>query len=165
MCYRKDSLLFHSKQINICDTFDNRYVLSQETGKCYKFHNNCKTWRTAYMICAAEGGHLAVVNSYTEARVIKEIFAEHTAKDIFCEYRNTIILGFWDWSHDNTWFTIHGETLEEAGYDEWSNGSPDNKTHGNVFQQCGGMFRSGLLDDVWCDDVVLPFVCEKSPRK
>lgn len=52
-----------------------------------------------------------------------------------------------------------GSSLTEAGYDHFSEGQPDNTSSG---QYCGGMFRSGRLNDVWCHRRG-PFICEKSP--
>ncbi|XP_059056888.1 macrophage mannose receptor 1-like [Achroia grisella] len=158
MCYKKGSKKY--KKINECGTTDNNYKLVRRTNNCYKFHSVCATWRTAYMICAAEGGHLAIINSNYERDILRSLFDSYSSNSIQCYYASTAMLGYWDWNNDSTWFTIHGQTLEEAGYASWESESPDNKKLNNVGQHCGGMMRNGLLDDVWCD-VPMPFICEK----
>ncbi|XP_059047639.1 hemolymph lipopolysaccharide-binding protein-like, partial [Achroia grisella] len=139
------------------------YFLESRTGSCYKFHYTGQTWHQAYMTCVAEGGHLAIINSATEAQALKELFAKYPANTIKALRTDPIFLGFLDWNEDNTWFTIHGETLDEAGYKNWPADQPDNGKHGNLGQHCGGMFRTGYLDDLWCDVITFPFICEKSP--
>lgn len=159
ICYKKKT---HYVKFTACGT-DDKYQLNTKTGSCYKFHNVCQTWRRAYMTCAAEGGHLAIINSPTEAELLKELYAKHPASNIFCKYKDTTMVGFLDWSKDGFWFTIHSETLEEAGYSKWNNGTPDNNKLGTLGQHCGGMTRNGLLNDVWCDTVPFSFICEKNP--
>jgi hypothetical protein len=58
---------------------------------------------------------------------------------------------------------LSGMTLAEAGYTAFGPGQPDNdKSHdGGSF--CGGMFRTGLMDDLWCNGATLSFICEKNP--
>lgn len=60
----------------------------------------------------------------------------------------------------NNCLFIVGTSLVEAGYDVWAENQPDNAAPG---EYCGGMFRNGGLDDVWCHQRG-PFVCEKSPE-
>ncbi|XP_059056886.1 macrophage mannose receptor 1-like isoform X2 [Achroia grisella] len=160
ICYKKKT---QSVVQTTCGTTDTKYFLEPRTGSCYKFHYIGQTWHQAYMTCAAEGGHLAIINSATEAQALKELFAKYPANTIMAKYKDPALVGFLDWSKDNTWFTIHGETLDEAGYNNWPAGQPDNMKHGNQGEQCGGLFRSGYLDDVWCEHLTLPFICEKSP--
>jgi hypothetical protein len=56
-----------------------------------------------------------------------------------------------------------GETLAEAGYATFAPGQPDNSKVHDGGSYCGGVTRAGLLDDLWCDSVTIPFICEKSP--
>lgn len=44
------------------------YLFSPGIG-IHKFHTRAATWNAARKICNEEGGHLAIVNSKTEARV------------------------------------------------------------------------------------------------
>ncbi|XP_059056932.1 macrophage mannose receptor 1-like [Achroia grisella] len=160
ICYKKKN---KSVVRSDCGTTDSQYHLESRTGSCYKFHYMGQTWHQAYMTCAAEGGHLAIINSATEAQILKELFAKYPANKVIAKYTEPVSVGFYDWNKDYTWVTIHGETLSEAGYSNWPVGQPDNAKIGNLGQQCGGMFRSGLLDDVWCDIITFPFICEKKP--
>ncbi|KAM3956937.1 secretory phospholipase A2 receptor-like [Aphomia sociella] len=160
ICYKKKT-----KEVvqTACGTTDNKYHLEPRTGSCYKLHLVCQTWHDAYMTCAAEGGHLAIVNSPVEASVLKELYAKIPRNDVLCKYKESILLGFLVWSENHSWFTIHGETLEEAGYAAWGKNQPDGAKYGTTTQKCGALFSNGLLDDVWCDTVTFPFFCEKSP--
>lgn len=53
---------------------------------------------------------------------------------------------------------LSGETLFEAGYDKFSAGEPNNSSDG---EYCGAIYRSGQLNDLWCDRRYA-FICEKS---
>ncbi|KAL0882224.1 hypothetical protein ABMA27_000765 [Loxostege sticticalis] len=160
VCYRKKT---SSPVITACGTTDSGYSLDQRTGSCYKFHHIGKSWRRAQMTCLAEGGHLAIINSPTEATVLKELFAKFPPSNILSVFRDNVCLGFLDWDKKGSWFTVQGQSLVEAGYASWSGGQPDNSKAYDGGQYCGSMFRTGLLDDVWCDSVPLAFVCEKKP--
>ncbi|KAM3956936.1 uncharacterized protein ACR2FA_009055 [Aphomia sociella] len=160
ICYKKKT---KSLVQTGCGTTDSSYNVEPRTGSCYKFHTECQTWPRAYMTCAAEGGHLAVINSAVEAQALKELYSKIPKNNIHCKYKEPFLVGFLDWNKDGTWFTIHGETLEEAGFANFSPGQPDNAKIGTLGEQCGAMFSNGLLDDIWCDNIVLPFFCEKSP--
>lgn len=64
---------------------------------------------------------------------------------------------------NNSHQPLPGQTLKEAGYASWSSGQPDSSPHpyGHVKKEfCGAMFRTGLLDDIWCD-VEFAFICER----
>lgn len=57
-----------------------------------------------------------------------------------------------------------GQTLDEAGFQVWGKGQPDNSTRartGDTGEFCGVVFRDGLLNDLWCN-VPVPFLCEKN---
>ncbi|XP_059056931.1 C-type mannose receptor 2-like [Achroia grisella] len=159
ICYKKDTQSVVQPE---CGTIDTEYFLESRTGSCYKFHYIGQTWHQAYMTCAAEGGHLAIINGFTEAQAIKELFAKYPANTIMAFGTYSVFLGFSDWNKDNTWVTVHGETL---GYNIWSFNQPDKSQQYDLVmgQWCGGMFRWGLLDDMWCDVITFPFICEKSP--
>ncbi|XP_047995246.1 hemolymph lipopolysaccharide-binding protein-like isoform X2 [Leguminivora glycinivorella] len=135
------------------------YALDTRTGSCYKFHTEPQTWPRAFSACSGEGGHLAIINSETEAQVLREIYAQHPPGSLPGNFiKHVVHIGHTDWEEHGMWMTIHGQTLKQAGYDKWSGGQPDNATA----QFCGAMFNNGQLDDVWCDRPC-PFICEKKP--
>lgn len=88
------------------------YVLEPVTGSCYKFHRVARNWTRAYMTCAAEGGHLAVINSDSEANVLKGIFAKNPQDSLRSNLesimKEIIHIGFHDWGERGIWTTIHG---------------------------------------------------------
>ncbi|KAJ8709530.1 hypothetical protein PYW08_009534 [Mythimna loreyi] len=157
VCYRSEN---KKRTINECGTIDPEYRLDRRTNKCYKFHKHPKIFAQANLACSAEGGHLAIINSDTEATVLKELFAKYPDSALVgMIWKYVALIGFSDWSDHTEWRTIHGQTLTEAGYDKFGPGNPDNSGHG---QYCGAIFRSGQLDDMFCDKVAA-FICEKSP--
>lgn len=161
ICYKQRTKFM---SLTGCGTIDKEYVLEPATGSCYKFHRVARNWTRAYMTCAAEGGHLAIINSDSEANVLKGIFAKNPQDSLRSNLesimKEIIHIGFHDWSERGVWTTIHGQSLVEAGFDLWSEGQPDDAPPG---EYCGGMFRNGRLDDVWCHKRG-PFICEKSPE-
>ncbi|KAJ8715422.1 hypothetical protein PYW07_009904 [Mythimna separata] len=157
ICYRSES-----KKVNIneCGTFDSEYRLDARTNKCYKFHPIPRIFTRAFFACAAEGGHLAIINSNTEAKVLSEIFAKYPERTLVgMPYKNVAFVGIHDWNEHADWRTIHGQTLAEAGFGTFSPGNPSNGAPG---QYCGAIYRIGQLDDMYCDKLAA-FFCEKSP--
>ncbi|XP_039754267.1 macrophage mannose receptor 1-like [Pararge aegeria] len=156
LCYRKS----RRAVLNSCGTVDNEYTFESRTGSCYKFHKVPRTWSRAYMACTAEGGHLAIINSDTEAQVIKELFGKNPAGSMRGNFwKDVAFVGFHDWGEHGEFLTIEGQTLEEAGYAKFSGGEPNNATTG---EYCGAVYRSALLDDLWCENKYA-FICEMSP--
>ncbi|KAI8428324.1 hypothetical protein MSG28_002518 [Choristoneura fumiferana] len=72
-CFKKSAKMSKTK----CDTWDSDYQLDPRTGSCYKFHTAQHNWHRAALTCRAEQAHLAVINSDTEARVLKKLFAKY----------------------------------------------------------------------------------------
>ncbi|XP_013169037.1 PREDICTED: uncharacterized protein LOC106118830 [Papilio xuthus] len=156
VCYR--SRVKNPVILNECGTVDPGYSYEARTGSCYKFHNVGRTWSRAFMACAAEGGYLTIVNSNVEATVLAEIFAKHPESQIMATIRHVLHIGFHSWGEIGDWKTIHGQPIEAAGYSKFENGQPDSPH----VTMCGGMFKSGGLDDFSCEHTA-PFICEKSP--
>ncbi|RVE52735.1 hypothetical protein evm_002608 [Chilo suppressalis] len=155
-CYKKKT----PTVITSCGTIDPDYTLDARTGKCYKFHRVPRTWSRAYMNCMAEGAHLAIINSDTEATVLKEIFGKNPGGSMLGNFwKDVAFMGFHDWTEHGDWRTIEGQTLKEAGYDKFSPGEPNNSTTGEF---CGAIYRSALFDDLWCENRYA-FICEKDP--
>ncbi|CAG5031472.1 unnamed protein product [Parnassius apollo] len=155
ICYKKRT---KPTILSGCGTTDVEYTHDSRTGSCYKFHYVGRSWSHAFMACASEGGHLAIINSHVEAQILSELFAKYLSHQISGE-KNVAHVGFYDWGERGVWSTIHGQTLREAGYEMWGKGQPDNATG----QYCGAIFRDALFDDIWCHRTA-PFVCEKKPE-
>ncbi|XP_061713801.1 CD209 antigen-like protein B isoform X1 [Cydia pomonella] len=162
ICYRK----YTNQLTNACGTFDNEYQLDARTGNCYKFHLVPRTWSRAYMACTAEGGHLAIINSDTEAKVLADLFAKYQPSSMQSRspYSGTMVfIGFHDWNEHGEWLTVQGQTLQQAGYARWSHGQPTSVPYkDHPVEYCGGIQRSAGLDDLWCD-MPYHFICEKTP--
>ncbi|KAJ8709548.1 hypothetical protein PYW08_009552 [Mythimna loreyi] len=73
--------------------------------------------------------------------------------------KNVTFIGFHNWGERVEWRTVHGQTLNEAGYNIFYPGEPNGEDNGEF---CGCIFRSGLLCNIWCDKE-FTFICEKSP--
>ncbi|CAK1546904.1 unnamed protein product [Leptosia nina] len=155
ICSRKG----RAEVLTECGTVDKEYHLDARTGSCYKFHNIARNFTRAFMACAAEGGYLAIINSETEAQILKELFEKNQPDTLrFTSHSGIAFVGFHDWGERFVWTTIHGQSIEEAGYNKFSGGQPDGAQPG---EYCGGIFRNGLLDDAWCHER-MAFICEKS---
>ncbi|XP_013143746.1 PREDICTED: uncharacterized protein LOC106107441 [Papilio polytes] len=154
VCYRRSPVI-----LNECGSVDPEYVYERRTGSCYKFHYVGRSWPRAFMACAAEGAYLTVINNNEEATVLSELFAQHPVANITADSKDTAHIGFQNWGEMTTWTTIHGQSIQEAGY--WTfYPYPASFNAKNVV--CGAVYRSGGLDKLPCNEQA-PFICEKSP--
>jgi hypothetical protein len=71
----------------------------------YKVHSEPNTWHEARRICALEGGHLAIINSEAESKVLQSIFAPVAArlKVVWA------FIGFHDRYSEGQYLTIFGK--------------------------------------------------------
>ncbi|KAJ0176909.1 hypothetical protein K1T71_006918 [Dendrolimus kikuchii] len=157
-CYKKH---YDYYTWNICGK-DISYTYESRTGSCYKFHNHAQTWNRAFMICAAEGAHLAIMDTAVETQVLKEIFTKYPQNKIYgvSSFKDDAFVGILDWGVPGVWTTIHGESLDhliDTGVISWDNEQPN-----DVGQSCGSIGKNGSLNDFWCQ-VPAPFICEKTP--
>ncbi|XP_004922068.1 macrophage mannose receptor 1 [Bombyx mori] len=158
VCYKKKT---STVAMASCGSVDSEYVLSKDTGNCYKFHKVPRTWSRAYMACSAEGGYLTIINNDKEAAFLRDLFAKNPAGQMIGSFwKDVAFIGFHDWNEHGEWLTINGERLQEAGYEKWSGGEPNNSSNG---EYCGSIYRSALFNDLWCERPA-PFICEKEPR-
>jgi hypothetical protein len=65
-------------------------------------HSEPKNWHEARKICEQEGGHLAIINSKEESKVLQEIFAPVAAK----VKRDWAHIGFHDLYKEGQYLTI-----------------------------------------------------------
>ncbi|CAH0719670.1 unnamed protein product, partial [Brenthis ino] len=157
ICYKSDNV---SRELTSCGTTDTAYQLDKRTGNCYKFHAEARSWIEAYETCFAEQAYLAIINSYAEAQILQDIFANHPSNTIHADHPNVMSIGMIDWEHNRDWYTIHGERIRDAGYASWSRGEPNNADR---IEYCGAIFRNGLLNDEPCSKQNV-FICEKDVR-
>ncbi|XP_038211903.1 secretory phospholipase A2 receptor-like [Zerene cesonia] len=156
ICYKEKT---KNVALTECGTIDREYFMDPRAENCYKFHWVARNWTRAFMACAAEGAYLAIVNSETEATVLKELFAKYPKeKTLFAFNTDITLIGFHDWEDRIVWNTIHGQSLEDAGYFAFGENQPDQNQIASV--KCGGLWRNGQLDDIWCDQR-MTFICEK----
>ncbi|XP_063895756.1 secretory phospholipase A2 receptor [Helicoverpa armigera] len=148
ICYRK----LDNRTMNKCGTFDDAYHLNKQTGSCYKVHHKKATWHNAYEICAAEGGHLVVIDDEEEALIIKNMFPSPS------NGQDTFFIGLFAYGDPLDWMTVNGDRVDDV-YNNWAPGQPDNR--GGI-QHYATIIRAGTLDD---DNgaTKFRFVCEKSP--
>jgi hypothetical protein len=71
----------------------------------YKIHSEPKTWPEARRVCAQEGGHLTIINSEEESKVLQSIFAPVAAglKTIW------VLIGFHDLYNEGQYLTVFGK--------------------------------------------------------
>lgn len=145
-----------------CDLYGKDYQYNATVGSCYKIPPRVASWNEAYAECRAEGSHLVVLNSEAERAVVQQIMRDAPKLE----------QAKWPWffyagfrankpaiANETLIFkTIFNETLEEAGFAEWSPNEPNNALS-NEF--CGTLFANdGKLNDVDCSHL-FAFICEK----
>nr|XP_021190892.2 macrophage mannose receptor 1 [Helicoverpa armigera] len=138
------------------------YDYDKRTNSCYKFHTEARTFSNAYLACSAEGGYLTIINNDEEAQVIRELFSNYPATSMIGNFDKYVaFVGVNKWGDDGEWRTIHGETLEAAGYATFAEGEPNNNPIGG--DNCGSVYRNAELNDVNCEEPHA-FICEKNPK-
>ena len=71
----------------------------------YKIHSVRKNWHEARQICAQEGGHLAIINSEEESKVLQSMFAPVAAK----LNMDRVFIGFHDLYNEGQYLTVFGK--------------------------------------------------------
>ncbi|KAJ8676063.1 hypothetical protein QAD02_011849 [Eretmocerus hayati] len=133
----------------------------------YKLHEDLAVWNDARHICNDEGGRLAIINSKEEAEALKEMYTDSDLMYELGRPSQDVLLGFHDIYNEGEFVTILGQTMEEAGFDEWSQvggKQPKNNDGWDNVQNCGAMAVDGKLDDVACGSEY-GFICEISMSK
>ncbi|KAJ0180723.1 hypothetical protein K1T71_004127 [Dendrolimus kikuchii] len=144
-----------------CKVFGSDYVYYQSVGSCYKIPRIVFSWNQAYEECRAEGAHLVVLNSEAERDAVKnltntvpKVFGAKTSWFFFAGFRADKPVG----NATRVFKTIFNQTLEEAGFAQWSPNEPNNYLSS---EDCGTLFKNdGNLNDVDCSHEYA-FVCEK----
>ncbi|XP_044738497.1 hemolymph lipopolysaccharide-binding protein-like [Chrysoperla carnea] len=126
-------------------------------GGYYKLHTTPQCWANARSICDAEGAHLAIINSQSEANFLVNLMNQYYSQNYMRvnQYNNELLIGFHDLYRDGEYVTVEGQDLETAGYNSWVPGQP-NELFG---QNCGSMSNRGRLNDFPCSMPSI-FACE-----
>ncbi|XP_026324681.1 uncharacterized protein LOC113233718 [Hyposmocoma kahamanoa] len=153
ICYKKASTV--KSMNNNCGTTDDQYLdYVSRTGSCYKVHSVSRNWTRAYMACEAEGAHLIILNSETEAQVVNEMLQKYELLE-----RRVVFAGYHDFEERGEFLTVHGQTVEEAGYAKFA----QSHFHNGVYQSCGSLLESVELFEMECNKTLI-FICEKNPE-
>ncbi|XP_060810814.1 macrophage mannose receptor 1 [Amyelois transitella] len=147
-----------------CDVYGKQYQYMENTGSCYKISDIALTWNGAYGECQAEGSHLVVLNSELEHQVVWNLTRDATTSPE-AKVHWFLLAGFRanhpDDGTPRVFKTIFNQTLEEAGYSQWSENEPNNSENN---EYCGSIFKNdGKLNDVDCSHLY-SFVCEKERK-
>ncbi|XP_011172832.1 hemolymph lipopolysaccharide-binding protein isoform X2 [Solenopsis invicta] len=135
---------------NLINKAGNDYLITPGMG-AHKLHVRKLPWYKARRICIQEGGHLAIINSNSEEKLLLHILEENKI--------NQAWLGVHDLYEEGDWNTIMDEPLEATGYSKWTlkiANEPDN--YGGK-QHCGVLLKEGGMDDLECTALVA-FFCE-----
>lgn len=116
----------------------------------HKVRSTLKTWNAARKACEEDGGHLLIINSDAESRVVVQLLQKHNV--------NSGWVGIHDHYEESEFVTIHGESLAKAGFDEWLPGEPNNA--GNQ-ENCAIVTTAGKLMDISCK-TPSSYICELS---
>ncbi|KMQ90804.1 hemolymph lipopolysaccharide-binding protein [Lasius niger] len=139
--------------VNLVEKAGNDYLITPGMG-AHKLHTRKLPWNKARRICIQEGGHLAVINSNSEEKILLRVLEENKV--------NQAWLGVHDLYEEGDWNTIMDETLEATGYSKWKDASEPNNLDGK--QHCGVLLKDGNsgitgMDDLDCA-AANAFFCE-----
>ncbi|XP_037295649.1 C-type lectin domain family 4 member M [Manduca sexta] len=146
---------------NHCGVYARDYEYIESVGSCYKIPRVVYPWNQAYAECQAEGAHLVVINSEAEMLAVKNIIntkpsvlGATTSYFFFAGFRAEPAQD----GKPKVFKTIFNQTLEEAGYSQWSPNEPNNFDNK---EDCGTLFKNdGNFNDVICSHPYA-FICEK----
>ncbi|KAL6440356.1 hypothetical protein ACFW04_003123 [Cataglyphis niger] len=116
----------------------------------HKLHPRKLTWNKARQACIQEGGHLAIINSDSEEKILLRMLQE--------EKINVAWLGLHDYFEEGDWVTVKGEELENTGYTRWTTKWPNEPDNYNG-QNCAALIVEGGMDDNSCNNL-FSFFCE-----
>ncbi|TGZ48335.1 Hemolymph lipopolysaccharide-binding protein [Temnothorax longispinosus] len=135
--------------INLIEKAGSDYLITPGMG-AHKLHVRKLPWNKARRICIQEGGHLAVINSNSEEKLLMHILEENKIGRAW--------LGVHDLYEEGDWNTIMDEPLEATGFSKWSlnyENAPDKYKENH----CGSLLDNGGMDNVKCT-LAVAFFCE-----
>ncbi|CAL1686626.1 unnamed protein product [Lasius platythorax] len=136
--------------VNLVEKAGNDYLITPGMG-AHKLHTRKLPWNKARRICIQEGGHLAVINSNSEEKILLRVLEENKV--------NQAWLGVHDLYEEGDWNTIMDETLEATGYSKWTLKIANEPDNYNGKQHCGVLLKDGGMDDLECS-AANAFFCE-----
>ncbi|XP_076235841.1 uncharacterized protein LOC143180179 [Calliopsis andreniformis] len=126
------------------------YTITPDVG-VHKLHPRKLKWNQARKACMEEGGHLVILNSEREERILLDSMKKENISQAW--------LGVHDQFEEADWVTLTGQSLDAAGYDKWSTVWPNQPDNYGGKQNCGVLEKGGGIDDIECD-FKFPFFCE-----
>ncbi|XP_025159644.1 hemolymph lipopolysaccharide-binding protein-like [Harpegnathos saltator] len=142
--------LFSPSKRTTSENVENDYLVTPGIG-AHKLHRRKITWNKARKICIEEGGHLAIINSASEEKILLRLMQEKNIAEAW--------IGLHDLYEEGDWVTVTDEALENTGYSKWTTkfaNLPDN--YGGS-QNCAVLITEGGIDDVSCT-LTHSFFCE-----
>ncbi|EZA55159.1 hypothetical protein DMN91_000044 [Ooceraea biroi] len=138
--------------VNLIEKGRNDYLVTPGMS-AHKLHVRKVTWNKARRVCLQEGGHLAVINSNSEEKILLRILEENKV--------NQAWLGVHDLYEEGDWNTIMDEPMEASGYSKWTSKIANLPDNYNGKQHCGILTKDGGMDDIECTSTQA-FFCEIS---
>ncbi|KAG7207840.1 hypothetical protein KM043_009441 [Ampulex compressa] len=127
------------------------YIVTPDVA-AHKLNPRLLNWNRARKACIEEGGHLAVIRSEAEEKLMLKLLEESGKAAAW--------VGFHDQFEEGDWVSVKDEALENTGYSRWttkfSSSQPDNNA-GN--QHCASLVKEGGMDDETCT-VLRPYFCK-----
>ncbi|XP_076235829.1 uncharacterized protein LOC143180171 [Calliopsis andreniformis] len=141
-----------NKGFKSCLSFLERddYTVTPEVG-VHKLHLRKRKWNHARKSCMEEGGHLAVINTAREEKVIQDLINKENLTEAY--------IGIHDLYEEGDWVTLTGENVYDMPYVKWSTLWPNLPDNYGGNQNCGVLRKEGGMDDVDCA-LLHPYVCE-----
>ncbi|XP_014487787.1 PREDICTED: hemolymph lipopolysaccharide-binding protein-like [Dinoponera quadriceps] len=126
------------------------YLVTPNIG-AHKLHPRKITWNNARRACIDEGGHLAIINSISEEKILLRMLKERNIVEAY--------VGLHDLYEEGDWVTVTDEPFESTGYTRWTTTFANLPDNFGGSQNCGVIREEGGLDDVHCG-LTHSFFCE-----
>ncbi|XP_063986844.1 hemolymph lipopolysaccharide-binding protein-like isoform X2 [Diachasmimorpha longicaudata] len=117
----------------------------------HKYHKTKRSWNDARNTCIDEGGHLLVLTSDDEEKVVLNMV--NAAKD------PDTWLGLHDLFVFRDWVSVEDVRLNATGYNRWSPRISPNPDNYGGNQRCVRLLNTGGMDDIQCTSNI-SFVCK-----
>lgn len=131
---------------------DDSFVTSNNKSK-HKFYRIKSTWNNARHTCIRDGGHLAIINSESEERILLRMLEENNADSTW--------LGLHDLYEEGDWVSILDQPIQDTGYTKWTTKWPNEPDNWGGNQNCAILMKGDAMDDIICNSMHY-FICEFS---